>query len=383
MRTVLFLFLGVMTLAAQPAPPDDMVARVGDTTIRRGDLASEIPEQYKPQYVRVTTELRDTQRQAVRELLGTREMEAMAKRRHVDLEQIYRESIARDLESFSIDAQAKIHQIEASIFQADALTLEEVIDRRLYEEGVRRGLKIDTAIAFDDVEYLRAYEAARATRVKSADPLAKQIADSAAEARNAVLRARMIAAARAVVPVQRLLQPPRVKVTTAGAPRLGSADAPVQIVVFTDFECPYCAETDPVLKRVYETSGGAVSLVMRDFPMPNRLAAIPAAIAARCAHQQGKYWPFHELLFQNRTQLTAENFRAFAGLVGADVAAFDRCVADPSIRAALDREVAQARAYGIDATPTMFVNGRLVAGTATFEQLSRLVAEEQARKKGV
>jgi protein-disulfide isomerase len=87
-------------------------------------------------------------------------------------------------------------------------------------------------------------------------------------------------------------------------------------------------------------------------------------------------------LFQNRTKLTAENFHAFAGLVGADVATFDRCVADPSIRAALDREVAQARAYGIDATPTMFVNGRLVAGTATHEQLTRLVAEERARNKG-
>jgi protein-disulfide isomerase len=366
--------------AAQAGAPDDVVARVGEAVIRRSDLATEIPEQYKPQYVRVTGELRDTERQAVRELLGTREMEAAARRRHVDVEQIYRETIDRDLESFSTDAQAKIHQIEASIYQADALTLEEIIDRRLYDEGVRRGLQIDPNVAVTDVEFLRAYEAARAAQVKSDDPPARQMAAAAEQARSAVLRARMVAAARPVVKVERLLEPPRVKVATAGAPRLGSPDAPVQVVVFTDFECPYCAETDPVLKQVYERANGAMSLVMRDFPMPQRLAAMPSAIAARCAYRQGQYWPFHELLFQNRTKLTAENFRSFAQQVGIDVNAFDRCVADPLTRSALETEIAQARAYGIDATPTLFVNGRMLAGTVTFEQLSRLVAEEKDKK---
>jgi protein-disulfide isomerase len=375
-----FLFLPLVPLSA--AEPNDVVARVGEAAIHRSDLATEIPDEYKAQYTRVTGELRETQQQAVRELLGTRNIEATARQRHVDPEQIYREAIARDSESFTTAAQAKIHQIEASVYEADRLTLEEIIDRRLYDEATRRGLKIDTNIAFDDVAYLRAYEAARRSRVNSADPLDKQIADSAAEGRTAVLRQRMIAAARAVVPVQRFLDPPRVKVATAGFPRMGSADAPVQFVVFTDFECPYCAETEPVLKRIVQTYGSDVSLVMRDFPMPNRKAALPSAIAARCASMQGKYWPYHDLLFANRTSLTDENFRRFAAETGLNTEAFSQCLANPATRTTLEREIDQARAYGVDATPTMFINGRLLSGTATFEQLSRLIEAERRRPAG-
>jgi protein-disulfide isomerase len=369
LSALLLLWLSVPAIAQS----DDVVARVGDAVIRRADLAAEIPDEYKQQYVRVTGELRDTQRQAVRELLGTRGIEALARQRRVDPEQIYRETLERDVESFSTAAQAKIHQIEASVYEADRLTLEEIIDRRLYDEGTRRGLHADPNIAFDDADYLRAYEAARRN---------KQMTEAIADARAAALRKRMIEAARAGVPVQRFLEPPRVNVAAAAFPRLGSADAPVQIVAFTDFECPYCAEMEPVLKRVVETYGRDVSIVMRDFPMANRKAAWPSAIAARCASKQGKYWPFHDLLFANRTALTSENFRLFAAQNGMDADAFSRCVADPATRAAIEAEVEQARAYGVEATPTFFVNGRLISGTATFEQLSRLIEAEKNKKRG-
>jgi len=351
------------------AQTGDVVARVGEAVIRRADLAAEIPDQYKQQYARVTGELRDTQHQAVRELLGTRGIEALARQRHVDAEQIYRETIERDMESFSTAAQAKIHQIEASVYEADRLTIEEIIDRRLYDEGTRRGLHVDAGISFDDADYLHAYESARRNN--------KEMNEAVADARAAVMRKRMIEAARAVVPVQRFLQPPRVKISAAGFPRLGNTAAPVQLVVFTDFECPYCAETEPVLKRVVETYGNAVSLVMRDFPMANRKAAFPSAVAARCASKQGKYWPYHDLLFANRTQLTAENFRRFAAQVGMNVDAFEQCVADPATRAAIDAEVEEARAYGVEATPALFVNGRIVNGAPTFEQLARLIDAER------
>ena len=359
--------------------PTDVVARVGDQVITRADLATEIPEQYKSQYTRVTGELRDTERQAVRELLGTREMERTAKQRHVDVEQIYREAIANDLEQFSTDAQAKIHQIEASIDEADRLTLEEIIDRRLYDEAQRRKLTVDQNIAFDDLAYLRAYEAARINRAKSQDPLDKQIADSAAEAHEVVLRQRMIAAARAVVPVERTLEPPRVRVNANGFPRLGNANAPVQLVVFTDFECPYCAESAPMWRKLAEHYPNDVSVVMRDYPMANRIHAMPAAIAARCAFAQGKFWEYHDLLFANRTALTEENFLAFAQRLGLNTDAFARCEADPMTRAAIEAGVEQGRAYGVDATPTLFLNGRLISGEQTLERLTRLIEEEKKR----
>ncbi|HEX8171582.1 MAG TPA: thioredoxin domain-containing protein [Thermoanaerobaculia bacterium] len=359
--------------------PSDVVARVGEHVITRADLVAELPEQYHAQYERVTAELRDTQHQAVRELLGTRTIEATAKQRHVDVEQIYRETLNRELENFPVATQAKLHQIEASIDQADRLTLEESIDRRLYDEAVQRGLTVDQNVAFDDVAYLRAYETARRNRAQSSDPVDQQIAASAAEARAAVLRARMIEAARRVVKVERLLQPPRVRVSTAGFPRLGNPDAPVQLVVFTDYECPYCAENDPVVHELFKRYGNDVSVVMRDYPMAQRKSAMPAAIAARCASEQGKFWEYHDLLFANRTALTSENFRAFAERLGMNVATFDRCVADPITRATIEREVEQARSYGVDATPTYILNGRLIAGVQTLEGFAHLIAEETAK----
>ena len=374
----LFSIVCVWTAAAQQ--PSDVVARVGDVAITRADLANEIPDQYKAQYARVTGELRETQRQAVRELLGTREMERIAKQRHIDVEQLYRETIARELENFSPDAQAKIHQIETSVDEADRLTLEEIIDRRLYDEAKRRAIAIDTKIAPNDIEFLRDYENARRNHAQSTDPIEKQIADAAEEARQAVLRKRVIEAARAVVKVERFLEAPRVHVAADGFPRLGKPDAPVQLVVFTDFECPYCAETEPVLHQLFDKYRDDLSIVMRDYPMANRIHAMPSAIAARCAFAQGKYWPYHDLLFANRTALTEENFRAFAGQVGLDVDAFARCEANPATRVAIEREVEQGRAYGVDATPTLFLNGRLLSGTQTVERLSRLVEEEKKRR---
>ena len=166
---------------------------------------------------------------------------------------------------------------------------------------------------------------------------------------------------------------------TANDRVLGSPAAKVEIVEFADFECPYCKEVDPTLKKILETYGANVSLVWKDFPVHRN--AKPAAEAALCAADQGAFWPFHDVLLAIQPKFTPDDLNTYASEVGLDAATFARCLNSGKYfeqgGANAIREGAQ---YGITATPTIFVNGRPIIGAtaATFAVLSDLVSKELA-----
>ena len=150
-------------------------------------------------------------------------------------------------------------------------------------------------------------------------------------------------------------------VATGDNPSLGRQDAPVTIVEFSDYQCPFCrqfvATTLPALKTAYVDSG-KVRWVFRDFPLdrihPN---ARKAAEAARCAGEQDKYWPMHDVLFQNQQALAAEQLPDYASRLGLDRAAFDACLASGKYAAVVQKNFTEAAAIGVRGTPS-FVIGR-------------------------
>jgi protein-disulfide isomerase len=145
---------------------------------------------------------------------------------------------------------------------------------------------------------------------------------------------------------------------------LGSADAPVSIIEFTDLQCPYCArfatQTWPQLKARYVDTG-KVRFAARDLPLPMHAQAQPAAIAARCAGRQGKFWEYREALFAEQAKLPQQPYDALAERLGLDLPAFKACRADPTMPEAIQEDVAVAQRNGILGTPS-FVVGRLVDG---------------------
>ncbi|HET7203649.1 MAG TPA: DsbA family protein [Steroidobacteraceae bacterium] len=150
---------------------------------------------------------------------------------------------------------------------------------------------------------------------------------------------------------------------------LGSPEAPVTIIEFTDLQCPYCArfalETWPVLRARYVETG-TVHFVSRDLPLPYHEFALPAAVAARCAGEQGKFWEFREALFRGQSKLATAPYEEIARRFGLDVARFAACRTDASMIAAVRGDAALAARHGIASTPT-FVVGRVVDGQFTGE----------------
>jgi protein-disulfide isomerase len=156
-----------------------------------------------------------------------------------------------------------------------------------------------------------------------------------------------------------------VRASMAGAPFLGRADAPVTVVEFSDYECPFCqrffATTLPALKKEYVETG-KVRYVFRDYPLdrihPN---ARKAAEAAHCAGEQGRFWEMHDVLFQNAKALAPPQLSEYARTIGLDGAAFDECFGSGRHAARVERGLADGAAAGVRGTPG-FVIGRTKAG---------------------
>ncbi len=178
-------------------------------------------------------------------------------------------------------------------------------------------------------------------------------------------------------PVDYLLGPYRVDVTGDGSPTKGAADAPVTIVEFSDFQCPYCQSVLPTLEQALAKYEGKVRLVFRQFPLYSiHPQAAKAAEASLCANDQGKFWAMHDLMFAEQKSLDLPSLKEKAGRLELDQAAFDTCLDsgrhDPRVRA----DVQAGSAIGVSGTPAMFINGRPYSGALSFEQLAAVIDEE-------
>ena len=176
-----------------------------------------------------------------------------------------------------------------------------------------------------------------------------------------------------------LLEPPRVKVEAIGFSK-GPKNAPITIVEFADYECGFCSQAGETLSKVMEKYPGKVRLVFRDFPLNFHPNAIPAAIAARCAGAQGKFWEMHDRLFQNQQTLNPDQYIKLAGELALDLERFKACSDDPKQRRAVEGDLNAGAAVGVSGTPAFFVNGIALSGAQPVERFVTLIERELSRK---
>ena len=176
--------------------------------------------------------------------------------------------------------------------------------------------------------------------------------------------------------------PERVEVNIEGAPVKGDKDAPVTIVEFSDYECPFCGrhyqETYPQIVSQYINSGKA-KLVFKDFPLSFHPQAQKAAETARCfGEQKGNdgYWKMHDKLFENQQGLGIENFKKWAKELGADGAKFDSCLASGKYSAAVQKDQSDGAKAGVQGTPAFLINGKAITGAQPFEAFRQAIEEE-------
>jgi len=174
------------------------------------------------------------------------------------------------------------------------------------------------------------------------------------------------------------LKPPVVEVSTAGRPARGPDKAPITIIAFSDYQCPYCKRAHATVEQVMQTYGDKVKLVYRDYPLPFHENARPAAEAAACANAQGKFWEYHQKLWA-ASDLSTEKLKAMAGEVGMDQKKFDECLAKQEFKAVIDKDIADGASVGVSGTPAFFINGRMLSGAQPFEKFKEVIDEELAR----
>jgi len=172
------------------------------------------------------------------------------------------------------------------------------------------------------------------------------------------------------------LQAPRTEVAATG-PALGPESAPVTIVEFSDFQCPYCARAAPVVKQLHERYPDSVRIVYRHFPLDSvHPQARPAAEASLCAADQDRFWEYHDVLFENARQLGEEDLIRYAEELGLDMAEFRTCLEEGRHAAQVERDLEAGRRAGVTGTPSFFVNGRMLGGAQPLEAFVRVIESE-------
>jgi protein-disulfide isomerase len=179
------------------------------------------------------------------------------------------------------------------------------------------------------------------------------------------------------------LKPPpiqRVEVSVQGAPFKGGDKAPVTIVEFSDFHCPFCKQVVSTLAKLEAQYGEKIKLAFRDFPIESlHPEASKAHEAARCANEQGKFWPYHDKLFAGPSKSSPEILKGFAKEVGLNGAAFEACLNSGKHQAAITKDIEEGQRLGVTGTPAFFINGRLFTGAQPLEAFARVIDEELAR----
>ena len=166
-----------------------------------------------------------------------------------------------------------------------------------------------------------------------------------------------------------------VQINTEGSPFLGNPDAPVTMIVFSDFQCPYCAKLGTVIEEVTMAYPETVKVVFKHFPLRNHRYASLAALAAIAAQQQGKFWEFHDRLFPLQKELDQDKILAVARDIGLDMKKFTSDIGGEAARDQLSRDHQDGQSAGVRGTPTVFINGRQ-PDKLDFDNMKKLIDSE-------
>lgn len=171
---------------------------------------------------------------------------------------------------------------------------------------------------------------------------------------------------------------PTFDVSVGEAPVTGPESAPVTIVEFSDFQCPFCAKGATVVEEIKQKYGDKVRVAFKNFPLPFHNQARGASMAALCAHDQEekKFWEMHDKLFANQEKLMESDLEGYAKEIGLNMDSFKECVATEKFAQQIDQDIDEGQKAGVKSTPTFYVNGVLVNGAQPLDEFSEIIDEE-------
>jgi len=279
---------------------------------------------------------------------------------------------------------SRLFQARNSYYEAERKAIEEYLDQYLLErQAEKEKTTVDQLIerhvtskisGNPSDEALRFYYEGLDTK-ESFEEVRGKILDHVRQRRIAKAKAAYTESLRAQSSVVISLSAPRVQVSLNDAHVRGPKDAPVLLVEYADYECPYCQQIQPALDRIHAEYKGKVAFAYKDVPLPMHANAQKASEAAHCAGVQNKYWEYHDLLVSKK-QLDLPRLKEIARELKLDVAAFDKCVDTGERAAVIKAHMAEAQSLGLQGTPSFFINGRFFSGALSYEKLREVIEEE-------
>jgi len=288
---------------------------------------------------------------------------------------------AKDLEQKEVN---HLLQAQYQYYQAERKALDDLIVQRLLDgEAQSQGIstdellkrEVDSKVKDPSEDQLQVYYEGLDSK-EPYDQVRVKILDHIRDLRRAKLRSAYVETLRLKANIVIQLAPPTADVgPESAAATEGRSDAPVQVVEFADYQCPYCQKVNPDLNKLIDEYAGKVSVVYRDFPLPMHPHAEKAAEAARCAGQQGKFWEYHNLLFHDK-KLDAPDLKQEAAALHLDSDKFDKCLDSAEEAANVKKDQDEGTKLGLSGTPSFFINGHFISGAVDYATLHQMVEQQ-------
>lgn len=265
-------------------------------------------------------------------------------------------------------------------------TLKQLVeDRLLAREAERRKTTVDSLVQAEveaklgepsDAELKAMYERFKERIGAPFDDVKAQLGTVVKARKRKTLREGFLGRLRAEAGVQEMLPEvvmPVIEIPEDGAPSMGPASAPIKVVVFSDFECPFCSRVVPTLHQLMKKYEGRIRVAFRDFPLSFHENAQRASEGAHCAHVQGKFWPYHDRLFANQDKLQEKDLIEHAKALGLDAAGFEACLKSGRFKDKVQQNLRAGESFGVNGTPAIFINGTLLSGAQPLEAMVPIV----------
>ncbi len=288
--------------------------------------------------------------------------------------------------------KAKLFQARASLYEAERKVADEFVNDYLVERQAKReGVTVEellkrhvTAGKEPSEDTLRAFYEGVDTG-DSFESLRDKIAEAIRNRRLAKAKTDYIKSLRAQANVSIDIDAPRVQISLDNTPVRGTSELGVTLVEFADYECPYCQQIQPVIAKLEAEFKGRVAFGFKDVPLPNHASAQKAAEASHCAGEQGKYWEYHDRLFDSK-QLAVAQLKDHAQALRLNMDKFNKCLDSGSQADRVKAHFTEAQGVSLPGTPGFFVNGRYIQGDVVDYRFLRQALEEElnaaAKSKG-
>lgn len=277
----------------------------------------------------------------------------------------------------------KLLQAQYQYYLNERKALEELIDNRLLaDEARKRNISLDQLLDTDvykgvkdpTEDQLEVYYEGLDTQDSFAsvrDDVLQHIRDL----RRSKARAAFVEQLRKQAQINIMLMPPSAHVDIAKAYTHGDSNAPVVLVEFADYQCPYCQKVNPQIQQLKKEYGDNLTVIFKDFPLPMHHSSEKAAEASRCAGQQGKFWEYHDVLFYSK-EIEVDALKEHARVLKLDGDRFDTCLDSGAEAAAVKKDLDEAKSLGLTGTPSFFVNGHFFSGVVDYAALKDIVNQQ-------